>query len=88
MKTESDLFYAAIPSDAQGFCVEITIRDNLTSKVETIREGSCPSVCGIEYHYTEGNFGCDCNRSMAFGLDEPCNVGDNRFVIVGVVLVA
>ena len=33
---------------------------------------------GADFMLTEGNYSCDCNRSIFFGLPEiPCNVDDN-----------
>ena len=34
---------------------------------------------GFCYLWTEGNFGCDCNRSILLGLEElPCNSCGNK----------
>ena len=45
-----------------------------------------------EYMWTEGNYGCDCNRHMFFweakgtGLEDiPCNTGPNRYKLTSVV---
>lgn len=35
------------------------------------------------FWWTEGNFGCDCNRCRVFeGLDLECNSGENRIELV------
>lgn len=42
------------------------------------------------FHWTEGNFGCDCNRSLFFSAWKSDSVGcggnDNRFYLAKIVL--
>ena len=50
--------------------------------------GSRPDAESVEYMWTEGNFGCDCNRLLmlcrALGVEDEeiaCNTGDNVIVL-------
>ena len=38
---------------------------------------------GFRFHWTDGNYGCDCNRAMFFSGDHEADVpcGDERFSV-------
>lgn len=56
-----------------------------------------PQLIGLEFMWSEGNYSCDCNRSLFFqeagGVEDPyrtgpehpdysdCNTGPNRFLV-------
>lgn len=71
----------------------IMLRNNATGEVRAIPEDNAWSE--IEFLWTEGNFGCDCNRDLLWHragniltedeIDEPCHCGDGAFTIVSVV---
>ena len=40
---------------------------------------------GVVWIWTEGNYECDCNRSLFMGIDElPCNANDNIIELVSI----
>lgn len=42
---------------------------------------------GIEHYWTEGSFGCDCNRSLCVeGVEVGCNMGDNLIQLQKIVV--
>ena len=52
-------------------------------ETQTLAKVDEPDSEGQSYFWTEGNFGCDCNRATCFGMDctrVPC--GHLRFKIV------
>lgn len=68
----------------QGYEVEITDTTTGETRVERHEDDWDD---GLEYLWSDGNFGCDCNRGLFFGraggsdgFDGPC--GLTRFTIV------
>ena len=54
-----------------------------TKETKIIVEDCVYSEEGLEYLWTEGNYSCDWNRSLFFGLEEQldCNLEDNQIVL-------
>lgn len=65
------------------FAVRVRLRDTQTGET---REFECKYDhigCGPDnarYIWTEGNYSCDCNRSLSFGVSfEDARCGDGRY---------
>jgi hypothetical protein len=64
---------------------KVAIRENETGEVRVVDTGAgCPWMAGSEYWLRDGNYGCDCNREMAFRGDGDIDVecGEGRFSIL------
>lgn len=63
--------------------IKITIKNKDTGKIYTLHE---PWFSGFEYSWSEGNYSCDCNRSIFCGKSyedssvSPC--GESRYRII------
>lgn len=66
---------------------EITIKDTVSGKQKTFTEQFPSDECA-EFMFSEGNYACDCNRSIFLQLFDraelPCNVGENQIVCLGI----
>ena len=63
----------------------VFLRNNKTEEVKEIpQDGEWEE--GSEFWWTEGNMGCDCNRSILFGdaTLENAECGDTRYTLVKV----
>lgn len=65
---------------------EVRLRNNATGEIRTVRF----DFEYDEYSWTDGNFGCDCNRSDFFAeaggeeVDDQSPCGEHRFTAIGI----
>lgn len=67
---------------------KVEIRNNETGEIR-IKEMNLEWSDGSLFWWTEGNFGCDCNREMQFGTDkefDDIECGETRFSVLKVIL--
>lgn len=72
----------------------VRLRRNADGKEVTIGESyRADDGChGTVFYWTDGNFGCDCNRTLAFeracgntpGLDDSGECGDGRYTVMSI----
>jgi hypothetical protein len=61
-----------------------TLKDSVTGYQRDYIDSWDYSEDGLIFYWTDGNFGCDCNRALALwnwsdeAKDIPCNVEGNR----------
>ncbi len=71
--------------------IQIYLQDTRTGKVVCHYQdtGTFKTWADAWFYWTEGNFGCDCNRSIAMGCEEEdeldCNPNDNVIEIIAVI---
>lgn len=71
---------------------KLYITDNLTGSTVTFYDETFDPDpdSGSEYNWTEGNFSCDCNRALFFGLligevEHGRDCGEDRFTVLTAV---
>ncbi len=76
-------------TEATGKRYKVAIRDNATGETRIRDMGDLPWLDHTLYWWTEGNFGCDCNRHMEFirakddsesDMDHEC--GDSAYSVL------
>ena len=75
---------------------DVALRKNDTGEVRICRQNidwDTSNDCGHVYYWTEGNFGCDCNRELTFlraGGETPAlddvECGESRFTALYALL--
>lgn len=69
-----------------------TIVDKVASESRVFEDDTEASEEAMEYNWSEGNYGCDCNRSLFFaraaGLSDPTDTpcGHSRYSVAELVL--
>ena len=66
--------------------VKITLKDTLTNTTATyIDERATEDKYEESFMWTDGNYACDCNRSIFFfgDIEQSLECGDNRFEVIG-----
>lgn len=72
-----------------GYIKSIRMRDNTTGEERTLTGKNVELDWLGDYIWTDGNFGCDCNRGLFWSDwkgDEEFGCGDERFTIFDITL--